>query len=96
MLVPFDRKSSYTRLLCKHISPHAIDVWLGGRFSIKLFGVVFIVDVIANSNELSAIVAACEENHGDAEDLGCGDASEVWGVSFEYEFVHADWDGPNK
>ena len=96
MRIPFDSESSYTRLLCKHVSPHAVDVWLGGGFSVELLGVVFVVDVIANSDELSAIVATCEEDDSDSENLGCRDASEVRWVSFEYELVHADGNGPNK
>ena len=94
--VPFDSKSSDTRFLREHVSPYAVDVWLCGRFSIELFGVVFIVDVIANSDELSAIVATCEEYDSDAENLGCRDPSEVWGIGFEYELVHADGNGPNE
>ena len=94
--VPFDSESSDTRLLGEHVSPHAVNVWFGGGFSIELFGVVFVVDVVADSDEFSAIVAACEEDDGDAQDLGCRDASEVWGVGFEYELVHAHWDGPNE
>ena len=96
LLVPLDSESGHTRLLCKHVPPHAVNVWLRGGFSVELFGVVFIVDVVANPDKLSAIVAACEEDDGDAENLGCRDASEVWGVGFEYEFVHADGDGPDE
>lgn len=96
MLVPFNSKSSYTGLLCKHVPPHAVDVWFGGGFSVELFRVVFIVDVVANSDELSAIIAACEEDDCNTEDFGCRDAPEVWGIGFEYELVHADGDGPNE
>ena len=96
VLVPFDGKSSHTRLFCQHVPPHAVDVWLGRGLRIELLRVVLVVDVIANSDELSAIVAACEENDSDAENLGGRDASEVWGVGFEYELVHTDRNGPDK
>ena len=96
MFVPFDSKSGHTRFLCQDVPPHTVDIWLGGGLSIELFRVVFIVDVVANSNELSAIVAACEEDDSNAENLGCRNASEIWGVGFEYEFVHADGDGPDE
>lgn len=96
MLVPFDSKPGHTRLLSQDVPPHSVDVWLGGGLSIELFRIVFIVDVVADSNELSAIVAACEENDCNTEDLGCRDASEVWGVGFEYELVHADGNGPDE
>ena len=94
--IPFDSKSCHTRLLCKHVPPHAVDVWFGWGLSVELFRVVLIVDVVANSDELSAVVAACEEDDCDAEDLGCRDASEVRRICFEYKLVHADGDGPNE
>ena len=96
MVVPFDGKSSHTRLLRQYVSPHAVDVWLGWGLGIQLFRIVFVVDVVANSDELPAIVAACEENDCDAEYFGCRDASEIGGISFEYELVYTDGNGPNE
>lgn len=96
VFIPLDSKSSHARLLCKDVPPHAVDVWLGGRLCIELFRVVFIVDVVANSDKLSAIVATCEEDDCDTENLGCGDAAEIGWVGFEYELVYADGDWPDE
>ena len=90
MPLPFDSKPSDTGFLCKHVPPHAVNVWLGRGLRIELFRVVFVVDIVAHSDEFSAIVATCEEDDSDAENLGCRDPSEVWGISFKYELVDAD------
>ena len=96
MLIPFDSESCYTGLLCQYVPSHAVDVWLGRWFSIELFRVVFVVDIVTNSDELSTIVAACKKNDCDTEDLRRRDASEVWGIGFEYELIHSNGNGPDE
>ena len=62
--------------------------WIGGHFRV----IIFIVDIIANTNELAVVVRAGEENDGNADDVGWWDASGIWGGGLEDELVDANWD----
>lgn len=95
-ILPFDSKSRNPWLFCQYISPDLLDDRLRGRIIVHLLIVVFIVDVVANADEFAVIVAAGEEDDGDAEDLGGGDTFEVGRVGFEDEFVDAHGYRPDK
>lgn len=64
--IPFDREPRHTGLLSKDIPLNAINLRLRGRLSVHFLIVVKIVDVVSDTDELSAIVAACEEDDCDA------------------------------
>lgn len=89
---PFDREPRHTGLFGQHISLHTINLQVGGGLSVHLFRIISIVDVVSNAHEFSVMVAACKKDDCDAEDLSCRDASEVWRIGFEDEFVDTDRD----
>jgi len=93
---PFDSESSDSWLLSKHVPSDTLNDRLGGRLRIKLLRIIFVVDVVANSYELSPIITACQEDDSDPKYLGSGDSFEVRRVSFEDELVHADRNGSDK
>lgn len=75
--LPFYSKPCYPWLLSQHMPPHLLDDWLGGRIIVHFLGVVFVVDIIADADELAVIVAAGEEDDGDAKDFRGRDAFEI-------------------
>jgi hypothetical protein len=87
---PFDGESRNPRLLCQDITTNPLDDGLRGRLSAQLLRVVFVVDIVANSDELAAIVGAGKENHGNTEDVGIGNTLSIRGVRLEGELAHAD------
>lgn len=93
---PFDCKASNAGLLSEHVPTNTVEERLRGWVSIKLIGVVFVVDIVSDADELAAIVGAGEEDDGNAEDLSVWDALGVWWVGFEDELVDADWDRTNE
>lgn len=93
---PFDSESRDSWLLSKHVPSDALNDRLGGRLGIKLLRIIFVVDVVANSYELSPVVTACQEDDSDSKYFGSGDPFEVRRVSFEDELVHADGNGSDK
>lgn len=93
---PFDSKASNAGLLGEHVPADAVEEWLCGWVGIELVGVIFIVDVVSDADELAPIVGAGEEDDGDAEDLSVGDALGVRWVGFEDELVDADGDGADE
>ena len=94
--IPFDGKSSDSRLLSEDVSSDLLEDGFGWRISIELFGIVLIVDIVSNSYELSAVVGAGKEDDGDAEDLSIWNALGVRWVGFEDKLVDADWDGADE
>ena len=49
--------------------PHPLDDWFGGRIIVHFLGIVFIIDIIADPDELAVVVAAGEEDNSHAEDF---------------------------
>lgn len=96
MNVPFNSESRDPRLLGQDVPPDLFDDRLRRRALIQFRLGVFIVDVVAHAHKLALVVAACEENDGDADDFAVGDACEVGRVCFENELVDADGYGPNE
>lgn len=94
--IPFDRKPGNAGLLSQDVSANPIVEWLCRWISIQLLGIVLVVDIVSDTDELAAVVGAGEQDDGDAEDLGVGNARGVWCVGFEDELVDADGDGAYK
>ena len=95
-IIPFDGKACHTRLLSKHIAPDTLDVGFAWRLSIELLRVIFIIDVVSDTDEFSVVVTAREEDHSDTQDLRVGDALQVRRVGFEDELVDTYWDGADE
>jgi hypothetical protein len=96
MILPFDSESSYAGLLSKNIASNTLDNRLGRRLRGQFLRVVLIVIVVANADELTAIVTAGEKDDSDTENLRGRDAFQIGRISLEDEFVHTDWDRANK
>jgi hypothetical protein len=62
--LPFDSKTGDTRLLRKDVASDALDDGLGGRIVVQLLAVVFVIDIVANTYKLAAIVRAGQEDDG--------------------------------
>jgi len=73
-----------------------LDDGFRGRLRVQLFGVVLIVNIVANADKFSIIVAACKEDDGNTEDFGSRDALQIGWVGLEDEFVHAYRDGAHE
>jgi len=58
--IPLDRKASDPGLFGKDVSPHTVHDGLGWRLGVEFFRIVLVIDVVADSYELPAIVAASE------------------------------------
>lgn len=76
--IPFDRKASNAGLLSKDVPANPIIEWLCRWIGIQLLGIVLVVDIVSDADELAAVVGAGEQDDGDAEDLGIGNARGVW------------------
>lgn len=93
---PLDRETRHPGLLGQDIALHALDDGLRGRVVVQLGGVVFVVDVVPDADELAPVVGAGEEDDGDADDVRVGDALRVGGVGLEWELAHSDGDGAHE
>lgn len=93
---PLDSKPRNAGFLSEHIPLNMINVQFGRILGVHFFRIVCIIDVVSYANELSAIVAAREEDDRDTKYLGCRNTFEVWSVGFEDEFVDADGDRANE
>lgn len=94
--VPFDGKSSNSRLFGKNVAPDAIHDGFGGWFGIELVAIVLVVDIVAHAYELSPIVAAGKEDHCYTQDLRSRNPLEIRSVGFKDKFVDADGDGADE
>lgn len=63
---PLNGESGDSWFLCKYISSDPLDDGLSGRFGIQLLAIVFIVDVVSDSDEFAGVVGAGEEDDGHA------------------------------
>ena len=84
---PFDSKACDTRFFSEHVATDTLDINFGRGLGIHLFRVIFVVDVVSNANEFPIVVAARQEDHSNAQNLGIRDTLQVRRVGFEYEFV---------
>ena len=90
--LPLNGESSHSGLLSQDVSLHALNDRLGGGLSVQLFGVIFVVDIVADANEFTSIVSAGQKNDSDAEDFSVGNARGIRSVGLKDEFVDADRD----
>lgn len=94
--VPFDSEAGDSGLLGEDVAADLLDDGLGGRLVDQLLVGVLVADVVADADELPAVVGASEQDDGDAKDLGCGDVGGVGRVGLEDELVDADGDGTDE
>lgn len=71
---------------------HLLNHRLAGRLHLQRLVRVLVVDIVADAHELAVLVAAAEEDDGDADDLAVGNASKIRRVGLEDELVDADGD----
>ena len=90
--IPLYGESRYSRLVRKNVAADLVNNGLGRGIGGELVGLVFIVDVVAHADELAAVVGAGQQDDGDAEDVGVGDAAGLGRVGLEDELVHTDGD----
>ncbi len=67
---PLDRKPCDSRLLCKYISPHPFNDGLRWGLGIQLLAVVFVVDVVSDTDKFARVVGTGEQDDSNAQDLG--------------------------
>lgn len=94
--IPLDSEAGDSGLLCEDVAADLLDDGLGGRLVDQLLVGVLVADVVADADELAAVVGASEQDDGDAKDLGCGDVGGVGRVGLEDELVDADGDGTDE
>jgi hypothetical protein len=94
--LPLDGEASHTRLLSKDIAADVLDLRLRRGIGSQFFRVVLVVHVVAHTDEFTTVIAASEQNDGDAEDLGIGDPLVIGGIGLENELVHSDGDGTDE
>jgi len=94
--VPLDGKSCNAWLLCQDVALDLLDDGLRRGFRVESLVGVLVVNVVTHTNELSAVIAAAEEDDRHAQDLAVGDPGEVWRVRLEDKLVDAYWNGTNE
>jgi hypothetical protein len=66
------------------------------RLCVELFRVIFIVDVVANADKFSPVVATSEENDRDTKYFRSRNPLQVRRIGFEDEFIHSNRNGADK
>lgn len=94
--VPFDGEASDSRLLGKHVAPNLLDNGLRRRVGVELVGIVLVVHVVANADELATIVTAGQQDDSNTEDVCVWDAARLRGISLENKFVDTNRDRSDK
>ena len=90
---PLDGKARNAGLLGQDVALNMLDERLGWRVLVHVGVVVLVVDVVADANELAAVVGARQKDHGDAQDVGIRNARGLGGLGLKDELVHADGNG---
>jgi hypothetical protein len=94
--IPLDSEAGHTGLLGQDIAADALNDGLGWGLCGQLLGVVLVVDIVADTDELTTIVATGQEDDSDTQDLGGGDTLQIGGVGLKDELIHADRDWADK
>lgn len=94
--LPLDSETGNSGLLCEDISTDLLEDRLGWWVGIELLRIVLIVDIVSDTNELSAIVGAGKEDDGDTQDLGIWNTAGVWWVGLEDELVYTNGNRTDK
>ena len=76
--------------------PHLLDDGPVRGFALESLIRVFVIDIVADTDELAVFVTAAEEDDGDADDFAIRDAGEVGRIGLEGELVGADGDGADE
>lgn len=63
---PLDCEPRNSGFLSKDISPHSFNDGLGWGFGIQLLAVIFVIDVVSDTDKLAGVVGTGEEDDGDA------------------------------
>jgi hypothetical protein len=92
IIIPLDREASHTGLLSKDIAADTLNDGLSWGLHRQLLGVVLIVDIVTNTDELTAVVAAGQEDDSNAQYLRGRDALQIGRIGLENELVDADRD----
>lgn len=71
---PLDSEAGHSGLLGENISSNTLDDGLGRRLGVELLRVVLIVDIVTNTDEFPFVVATCEKDHSDAQNVVVWDA----------------------
>jgi hypothetical protein len=77
------------------MTAHLVNHRFRGGLQLQRLVCVLVVDVVADADELAVLVAARQQDDGDADDFAVRDARQVRRVGLEDEFVDADGDGPH-
>jgi hypothetical protein len=80
----------------KHIPTNPLNYWLRRRILIQFLGVILIIHIVTHTDKFSAVIATCEQNHGDPQDLRSRDSLQIWRIGFKNEFIDPNGDWPNK
>ena len=94
--LPLDSKSGDSGLLCENIAADLLKDGLGWWIGIELLGVILVVDIVSDTNELATIVCAGEENNGNTKDFGIWDTAGIGWIGLKDELVYADGNGANE
>jgi hypothetical protein len=94
--LPLDRESGHSGLLSQDVALDALNDGFGRGLSVELLGIVFVVDIVSHSHELSTIVGACQKDDSNTKDVSVRDARDVWCAGLENELVDTDWDRADK
>jgi len=94
--IPLDSESRDSGLLGQHVANNPLKDRLAGRLVLKLWDIVFVADIVTNTDELTTIVGAGKQDDGDAQDLGGRELANSWRIGLEDELVDADRDRSNK
>lgn len=90
-VVPVDLELCHSRLLSEDVSVESLDDGGGRRVLVQLDVVVLDVDVVADSQELLAVlVGASQKDSGDSNNVGKGKSSVVWSISLLTETRNSD------
>lgn len=95
-VLPLDGEASHTRLLSEDIAADVLDLGLRRGVGGQFFRVVLVVHVVAHTDEFTTVIAAGEQNDGDAENLRIGDPLVIGRIGLENELVHSDRDGTDE
>ena len=94
--IPLDGKARHSRLVGENVAADLVDNGLGGGVGGEFVRLVLVIDIIANTDKLAAIVGAGQENDSDAKDVGVGNAARLRSIGLEDELVYTDGDGANE
>jgi hypothetical protein len=94
--MPFDSEASNPWLLRKDIPADFLQDWLWRWVGIEFLRIIFVVDIVAHTDEFPTVVGTSEENNGYAQYFSVRNFVCLGWVGFENELVHTDWNRTNE